>query len=293
MAATALLQSELKTVPLAFRGKVRDVYDLGDELLIVASDRISAFDYVLSTPIAEKGILLTQMSRFWMKKFSHIIPNHLLDRDLKKIIPDAAERKQIEGRCEIVRKTKPLPVEMIVRGYLAGSGWNDYQKTGMVCGIPLPKGLQQAERLPEPIFTPSTKAPKGQHDENISFEEMANTIGKNLAEQCREKAIQLYTLAAEHARSRGIIFADTKLEFGLLGDQLILIDEVFTPDSSRFWPASEYKVGISPPSYDKQFVRDYLLSTPWDKNSPPPPLPPEIVKKTAEKYREALQVLTM
>jgi phosphoribosylaminoimidazole-succinocarboxamide synthase len=292
MALPALLQSQLKSVPLAFRGKVRDVYNLNDELLIVATDRISAFDYILSTPIPEKGILLTQISRFWMKKFANIIPNHLVNIPLEKVILDPKERKQVEGRAEVVRKAKPLPVEMIVRGYLAGSGWVDYQKTGTVCGIKLPKGLEQAQRLPEPIFTPSTKAPQGQHDENISFEQMAEKIGKKLAEQCRDKAIQLYNLAAEHAQSRGIIFADTKLEFGLIGDQLILIDEVFTPDSSRFWPASEYKVGISPPSYDKQFVRDWLLSTSWDKNSPPPPLPPEVVQKTAEKYREALRVLT-
>jgi phosphoribosylaminoimidazole-succinocarboxamide synthase len=292
MALPALLQSQLKSVPLAFRGKVRDVYNLNDELLIVATDRISAFDYILSTPIPEKGILLTQISRFWMKKFANIIPNHLVNIPLEKVILDPKERKQVEGRAEVVRKAKPLPVEMIVRGYLAGSGWVDYQKTGTVCGIKLPKGLEQAQRLPEPIFTPSTKAPQGQHDENISFEQMAEKIGKKLAEQCRDKAIQLYNLAAEHAQSRGIIFADTKLEFGLIGNQLILIDEVFTPDSSRFWPASEYKVGISPPSYDKQFVRDWLLSTSWDKNSPPPPLPPEVVQKTAEKYREALRILT-
>lgn len=292
MATPALLQSDLKSVPLAFRGKVRDVYDLKDQLLIVATDRISAFDYILSTPIPEKGILLTQISRFWMNKFSNIIPNHLVKRSLEEVLPDPQERKQVEGRAEIVRKAKPLPVEMIIRGYLAGSGWVDYQKTGAICGIKLPPGLKQAQRLPEPIFTPSTKAPQGEHDENISFEQMAEKIGKKLAEQCRDKAIQLYNLAAEHAQSRGIIFADTKLEFGLIGDQLILIDEVFTPDSSRFWPATEYKVGISPPSYDKQFVRDWLLSTSWDKNSPPPALPPEVVKKTAEKYREALRVLT-
>lgn len=292
MTPNALLESNLKSVPLAFRGKVRDVYDLGDQLLIVASDRISAYDHILSTPIPEKGVLLTQMSHFWMKKFSHIIPNHLVDRPLEDILPDPAERKQVEGRAEVVRKAKPLPVEMIVRGYVAGSGWKDYQKTGAICGIPLPKGLEQAQQLPEPIFTPSTKAPQGQHDENISFSQVVEMIGKDLAEKSREICLKLYTLAAEHAKNRGIIFADTKLELGLINDQLVLIDELFTPDSSRFWPASEYRTGISPPSYDKQFVRDYLSSTDWDKNSPPPPLPDDIVKKTAEKYREALQILT-
>lgn len=292
MAEKALRESHLKSIPLLFRGKVRDVYNLGDQLLIVASDRISAFDFVLETPIPEKGVLLTKMSRFWMEKFSGIIPNHLAGRRLEEVIPDPEERKSIEGRAEIVVKAKPLPVEMIVRGYLAGSGWKDYQKTGTVCGIPLPKGLKEAQQLPEPIFTPSTKAPQGQHDENISFEKVKDMIGADLAGQCRDKAIQLYTLAAEHAKSRGIIFADTKLEFGLLGEKLILIDEIFTPDSSRFWPAKEYQTGMSPPSYDKQFVRDYLLSTDWDRKSPPPPLPEEIVEKTAEKYREALRVLT-
>lgn len=288
---TALLESHLKSVPLFFRGKVRDVYDLSDALLLVATDRISAFDHILPSPIPQKGVILTQMSRFWMEKFQDIIPNHLLNRDLTDLIQDPEELRSLEGRAEVVKKAKPLPVELIVRGYLAGSGFKEYQKSGTVCGIKLPQGLKQAEKLPEPIFTPSTKAPQGQHDENISYEQMAGLIGNDLAAQAREICLNLYTLAAEHAKSRGIIIADTKIELGLFQDKLILIDEVFTPDSSRFWPEKEYQIGVSPPSFDKQFVRDYLNSTGWDKNSPPPTLPPDIVKKTAEKYHEALERL--
>ncbi|MDX1386510.1 MAG: phosphoribosylaminoimidazolesuccinocarboxamide synthase [bacterium] len=292
MVKNNLLESNLKDVPLLFRGKVRDVYDLGSELLIVASDRISAYDYILSTPIPRKGILLTQISRFWMDKFEAILPNHLTHRALDTVTQDPQELQQLEGRAEIVKKTEPLPVELIVRGYLAGSGFKEYQQTGAVCGIKLPAGLEQAEQLAQPIFTPSTKAPQGEHDENISFETMVEMVGPQLAEEARAICLNLYTQAAEHARSRGIIIADTKIELGLLHNKLILIDEVFTPDSSRFWPESEYRTGISPPSYDKQFVRDYLSSTDWDKNSPPPPLPEEIIQKTAEKYEEALKALT-
>jgi phosphoribosylaminoimidazole-succinocarboxamide synthase len=288
----ALPQSNLKGVSLLFRGKVRDVYDLGDALLIVASDRISAFDYILPTAIPHKGVVLTQMSRFWMKKFTGVIPNHLLDRDLSSVTADPAELEQLQGRSEIVRKAKPLPVELIVRGYITGSGYKEYTETGSVCGIRLPAGLKQAERLPKPIFTPSTKAPEGQHDENISFDEMVKRIGAPLAEQARDVCLKLYTLAAEHAASRGIIIADTKIELGLIDGKLVLIDEVFTPDSSRFWPKDQYQIGISPPSFDKQFVRDYLSSTDWDKNSPPPPLPEDIIRNTAKKYQEALDRLT-
>ena len=287
-----LLESHLKDTPLLFRGKVRDIYDLSDALLLVASDRISAFDYILSTPIPQKGVILTQMSRFWMKRFEDIIPNHLLNRDLSTVTQDPGELQQLEGRAEIVKKAKPLPVELIVRGYLAGSGYKEYLNSGTVCGIKLPDGLKQAERLPQPIFTPSTKAPLGEHDENISYEEMVKLVGEEIGVQAKEICIKLYTLAAEHAQSRGIIIADTKIELGLVDGKLVLIDEVFTPDSSRFWPEAEYKTGMSPPSFDKQFVRDYLSSTDWDKNSPPPPLPEDIVTKTAEKYQEALDRLT-
>jgi phosphoribosylaminoimidazole-succinocarboxamide synthase len=292
MTADTLLESNLKSVPLLFRGKVRDVYDLGSELLIVASDRISAFDYILSTPIPRKGIMLTQISRFWMNKFEAILPNHLTHREIGSVLKDSGELQQVAGRAEIVKKAKPLPVELIVRGYLAGSGFKEYQQTGAVCGIKLPPGLEQAEQLAQPIFTPSTKAPQGEHDENISFETMVEMVGAQHAEAARDICLNLYTQAAEHAKSRGIIIADTKIELGLLDGKLILIDEVFTPDSSRFWPESKYQTGMSPPSFDKQFVRDYLSSTDWDKNSPPPPLPDEIIQKTAEKYEEALKSLT-
>jgi phosphoribosylaminoimidazole-succinocarboxamide synthase len=227
-----------------------------------------------------------------MKKFTGTIPNHLLDRDLSSVTAVPAELEQLQGRSEIVRKAKPLPVELIVRGYITGSGYKEYTETGSVCGIRLPAGLKQAERLPKPIFTPSTKAPEGQHDENISFDEMVKRIGAPLAEQARDVCLKLYTLAAEHAASRGIIIADTKIELGLIDGKLVLIDEVFTPDSSRFWPKDQYQIGISPPSFDKQFVRDYLSSTDWDKNSPPPPLPEDIIRNTAKKYQEALDRLT-
>ncbi len=289
--AEALLESQLRSIPLLFRGKVRDVYDLGDRLLIVASDRISAFDHILPTPIPEKGIILTQMSNFWLKKSEGILANHLTNQDLGEGVPDPEERKLLEGRAVVAKKAKPLLIELIVRGYLVGSGYQDYLKTGEVCGIKLPPGLRQAEKLPEPIFTPSTKAPQGQHDENISYAQAVELVGAKIAEQAKEVCLKLYTSAAEYALSKGIIIADTKIELGLLGEQLIIIDELLTPDSSRFWPADQYEIGKNPPSYDKQFVRDYLESIHWDKKGNPPRLPEEIAKKTAEKYREALKRL--
>ena len=287
----ALLESHLKSVPLLFRGKVRDIYDLGDALLLVASDRISAFDHILPTPIPRKGIILTQLSNFWLKKTEALIPNHSLARSLDSVTQEPGELRQLEGRSVIVKKAKPLPVELIVRGYLVGSGYEEYKKQGTVCGIPLPAGIQQAQKLAQPIFTPSTKAPKGQHDENISYEEMIKLVGPEIAAQARDICLKIYSMAAEYALSRGIIIADTKIELGLYEGKLILIDEVLTPDSSRFWPADQYKTGSNPPSYDKQFVRDYLTSINWDKKSNPPSLPPEIVQKTAEKYQEALDRL--
>ena len=287
----ALLESHLKSVPLLFRGKVRDIYDLGDALLLVASDRISAFDHILPTPIPRKGIILTQLSNFWLKKTEALIPNHGLARSLDSVTKEPGELRQLEGRSVIVKKAKPLPVELIVRGYLVGSGYEEYKKQGTVCGMPLPAGIQQAQKLAQPIFTPSTKAPKGQHDENISYEEMVKLVGPEIAAQARDICLKIYSMAAEYALSRGIIIADTKIELGLYEGKLILIDEVLTPDSSRFWPADQYKTGSNPPSYDKQFVRDYLTSINWDKKTNPPSLPPEIVQKTAEKYQEALDRL--
>ncbi|MDL1871288.1 phosphoribosylaminoimidazolesuccinocarboxamide synthase [Deltaproteobacteria bacterium PRO3] len=288
----ALLESHLKSVPLLFRGKVRDIYDLGDALLLVASDRISAFDHILPTPIPRKGVILTQLSNFWLKKTEALIPNHSLSRALSTVTKDPDELRQLEGRSVVVKKAKPLPVELIVRGYLVGSGWEEYKKQGTVCGLPLPAGIQQAQKLPQPIFTPSTKAPKGQHDENISYEEMVKLIGPDLAAQARDICLKIYSTAAEYALSRGIIIADTKIELGIYEGKLILIDELLTPDSSRFWPADQYQTGSNPPSYDKQFVRDYLTSINWDKKSNPPALPEDIVRKTAEKYQEALDRLT-
>ncbi|HKX12848.1 MAG TPA: phosphoribosylaminoimidazolesuccinocarboxamide synthase [bacterium] len=288
----ALLESRLKSVPLLFRGKVRDIYDLGDALLLVASDRISAFDHILPTPIPRKGVILTQLSNFWLKKTAALVPNHSLDRPLSSVTQDPDELRQLEGRSVIVKKAKPLPVELIVRGYLVGTGYQEYTERGTVCGIELPKGLAQAQKLEKPIFTPSTKAPKGQHDENISYEEMVKTVGEKIAAEARDICLKIYSIAAEYALSRGIIIADTKIELGLYDGKLILIDEVLTPDSSRFWPADQYKTGSNPPSYDKQFVRDYLTSIHWDKKSNPPSLPEDIVRKTAEKYQEALDRLT-
>jgi phosphoribosylaminoimidazole-succinocarboxamide synthase len=286
---TALHQSDIKSLPLLYQGKVRDIYDVDkDHMLIVTTDRLSAFDVILPDPIPGKGTILTSVSNFWFDKTQHIIANHLTDKTLDEVLPDAAERKPIEGRGVVVRKLKPLPVEAIVRGYLIGSGWNDYQKTGAVCGIPLPEGLQQAQQLPQAIFTPSTKADVGGHDENINFEKTVELLGQEMAEQVRNVSIKVYQEAAAYALDRGIIIADTKFEFGTDTDgKLVLIDEVLTPDSSRFWPAGSYQVGVSPASFDKQYVRDYLETLDWDKTDPGPSLPEEVIQRTGDKYREA------
>ena len=286
---TALHQSDIKSLPLLNQGKVRDIYDVDeDHMLIVTTDRLSAFDVILPDPIPDKGVILTTVSNFWFDRTKHIISNHLSDKSLEDVLPDAAERSMIEGRGIVVRKLNPLPVEAIVRGYLIGSGWNDYQKTGAVCGIQLPEGLQQAQQLPEAIFTPSTKADVGGHDENISFEKTISLLGQEMAEQVRDVSIKLYQEAAAYALERGIIIADTKFEFGSDADgKLVLIDEILTPDSSRFWPADSYQVGVSPPSFDKQYVRDYLETLDWDKTDPGPNLPEEVIKRTGDKYREA------
>ena len=290
---TPLLHSDLKSLPFLHRGKVRDIYAVGeDKLLIVQTDRLSAFDVILPTPIPDKGEVLTELSFFWFDKLKHIVPNHLTGIDPASVVA-AEERAQIAGRSMVVKKYQPLLVEAVVRGYIIGSGWSDYQKTGAICGIKLPAGLKQAQQLPEPIFTPASKAPAGQHDENITYEEVERTIGAAHAKRVRELSIALYRAAAEYARTRGIIIADTKFEFGTDAQgNVVLIDEALTPDSSRFWPASEYKTGISPPSFDKQFVRDWLETQPWNKKPPAPALPPDVLAKTSEKYREALRMLT-
>jgi len=274
------------------RGKVRDVYDLGDRLAIVATDRISAFDWVMPNGIPGKGRVLTEMTLFWLKLLQ--VPNHLISVDLADL-PEPFRRQPevFTGRTMLVKKTDVIPVECVARGYLAGSGWKEYRASRTVCGIPLPEGLQDASPLPEPIFTPATKAEQGLHDENIAFEKMVQAVGRETAEKLRERTLAVYRRGAAHAASRGIILADTKLEWGRLpSGELILIDEVLTPDSSRYWPKDTYRAGISPPSFDKQFVRDWLETTGWDKSSPPPTLPEDVVAKTAEKYREALQRLT-
>jgi phosphoribosylaminoimidazole-succinocarboxamide synthase len=292
---TALHQSSIRSLPLLNRGKVRDIYAVGDRhLLIVTTDRLSAFDVIMDDPIPGKGAVLTAVSNFWFARTQNLIGNHLAtDLALAQVLKDPAERAQVEGRAIVVRKLKPLPVEAIVRGYIIGSGWKDYQSTGKVCGIELPKGLQQAGKLPQPIYTPSTKAALGDHDENIDFAATEKLLGAALAAKVRDVSIAIYKLAADYARERGIIIADTKFEFGLDEDNsLYLIDEALTPDSSRFWPADQYRPGSSPPSFDKQFVRDYLETLDWDKKPPAPKLPPEIIRKTAEKYREAQTRLT-
>lgn len=299
MATVPLFQSEVPGYPRR-QGKVRDVYDLGDRLVIVASDRLSAFDWVMPTPIPDKGRILTQLSLFWFKHLN--VPNHLLSTDLNDMGPAfVAQREQLEGRTMLVKKATVVPIECVARGYLAGSGWKEYQKNQTVCGIPLPAGLQQASALPEPIFTPATKAETG-HDENISFAEMSESVGEKLAQTLKQKTLAIYQQAASYAQRQGIILADTKFEFGMVLDaktwegevpaEPILIDEVLTPDSSRYWPVASYRPGISPPSYDKQFVRDWLETTTWDKNSPPPALPAEVVERTRAKYVEAYEVLT-
>jgi len=280
----------LHSLPLIQRGKVRDIYAVDTQhLLIVATDRLSAFDVVLPTPIQGKGAVLTTLSNFWFKLMSSIIPNHLTEIALADVLSDPAEYEQVHDRAVIVKKLQPLPIEAIVRGYLAGSGWKDYQNTGAICGIPLPQ-LQLAEKLPNAIYTPSSKAEVGQHDENIDFKKTCTLIGNSLAEQVREVSLEIYHRARDYAIARGIIIADTKFEFGTdQNGQLFLIDELLTPDSSRFWPVTHYKIGISPPSFDKQFVRDYLETINWDKTPPGPVLPKEILDKTAAKYREAQQ----
>ncbi len=289
-----VFETDISSLPLIARGKVRDIYAVDDEhMLIVTTDRLSAFDVIMPTPIPQKGVILTQVANFWFDLLQDVIPNHLSGKTLDDLPLTAGEKAQLQGRSIIVKRLKPLPVEAIVRGYLIGSGWKDYQQTGAVCGISLPAGLQMADRLPETIFTPSTKAEVGTHDINISFEQMQQQIGAELAEQVRSVSLELYNRAAEYALKRGIIIADTKFEFGLdASGKLVLIDEILTPDSSRFWPADQYKPGISPPSFDKQFVRDYLETLDWGKTAPGPELPTEIVERTAAKYREVADLLT-
>ncbi len=289
-----LFESDLKSLRRRHRGKVRDIYDVDERhMLIVTTDRLSAFDVVLPTPIPGKGAVLTALSNFWFGRTRRIIPNHLADIPLESVLKDPAERAQVEGRAIVVKKLKALPVEAIVRGYLVGSGWKEYQKHGTVCGIRLPAGLKEADKLPEPIFTPSTKAAVGQHDENISFDKAVELLGAETATKVRDASIAIYKECAAYALTRGIIIADTKFEFGLDDNgALTLIDEILTPDSSRFWPADSYKPGANPPSFDKQYVRDWLESTGWNKKAPGPELPPEVVAKTVEKYREALRRLS-
>jgi phosphoribosylaminoimidazole-succinocarboxamide synthase len=289
----ALLQTDIKGAKLLNRGKVRDIYEIDDaHLMLVVTDRVSAFDVVLDRAIPDKGAILTQISNFWFDKFADITPNHLSGKEPSDFIDDPASLAQLDRRAVVVKKAEPLAIECIVRGYIAGSGWKEYQKKGTVCDIPLPAGLEQASRLPEPLFTPSTKAEQGFHDENISPERAAEIVGRDISDRVAEISLRLYAEGAKHAESQGIILADTKFEFGMLDGEVILIDEVLTPDSSRFWPADEYRTGISPPSFDKQFVRDWLETTGWDKTPPAPAMPDEIVEKTAEKYREAYRRIT-
>jgi phosphoribosylaminoimidazole-succinocarboxamide synthase len=289
-----LFESRVRGLKKIHQGKVRDIYDVDAEhLLIVASDRLSAFDVVLPDPIPFKGQVLTQISLFWFAKTAHITPNHLSTLRIEDVVSDPEERAVLAGRAMVVKKLTPLPIEAVVRGYLIGSGFKDYKQHGSVCGIALPAGLKMADRLPEPIFTPASKAPAGSHDENIDFDAIVKLVGKNSAAEVRRVALEVYRFAGEHARARNIIIADTKFEFGAdKSGRLYLIDEVLTPDSSRFWPVASYKPGISPPSFDKQFVRDYLESLHWNKKPPAPHLPPEIVARTSDNYREALRLLT-
>jgi phosphoribosylaminoimidazole-succinocarboxamide synthase len=291
---SGVLETNIKSLPFLHRGKVRDIYAVGDDkLLVVQTDRLSAFDVILDDPIPGKGKILTAMSNFWFRKFADLMPNHETGIDPVTVVAPE-ERAQVEGRAIVVKKFTPLGIEAIVRGYLIGSGWKDYQKTGAVCGIALPPGMQEAQKLPQVLFTPSTKAPAGAHDENISFEEAQKIVGFDIATQVRDYTIALYTKAAEYAATKGIIIADTKFEFGLdANGKVHLIDEILTPDSSRFWPMDTYQVGMSPPSYDKQFVRDYLESLKdWNKAPPSPPIPADVIAKTKAKYMEALERLT-
>ena len=291
--SAALYESSLKSLPRIGKGKVRDIYAVdGDKMMIVVSDRLSAFDVVLPDPIPDKGRVLNELAAFWFEKLGGIVPNHLTGIDPESVVKGEAEQAQVRGRAMVVKKLRALPIEAVVRGYLIGSGWKDYQATGAVCGIRLPQGLKQAQKLPEPIFTPATKAVSG-HDENISFERMCEIVGKGVGEKVRDVSVRLYKAASEFAATRGILIADTKFEFGLDDrNEVVLIDEVLTADSSRFWPADQYQVGISPPSYDKQYVRDYLESTDWDKTPPAPKLPADVIARTSAKYREALEKLT-
>ena len=300
---TTLLQSDLPGLPLRHRGKVRDVFDIpaerlppgtppGEYLLIVATDRLSAFDVVLPDPIPGKGEMLCQISNFWFEKTAHLMPNHLTGIPVAAVLPEGVDAALYEKRAIVTKKLKPVPVEAIARGYLIGSGWKDYQRTGKVSGIALPDGLQQAQKLPEAIFTPSTKAAVGDHDENIDFDAMVKAVGADLAEKVRDATLRIYAFAAEYSAQRGILLADTKFEFGTDADgRLYIMDEMLTPDSSRYWPADQYSVGISPPSYDKQFVRDYLETLDWGKTAPGPELPSEVIERTRDKYAEALEKL--
>ena len=287
-----ITQTELSELRLLSRGKVRDIYDHAGNLLIVTTDRISAFDVVLPTPIPDKGRVLTQLSAFWFDLTGSVVENHLITTDVGEMgLPSNVDLDELEGRSMLVKQAEPLPVECVARGYIIGSGWADYQRTGEVCGIELPSGLRQADRLPDTIFTPATKAQTG-HDENIDFERTVSIVGQDIAERIRDFTLQLYELGHQHARSRGIILADTKFEFGLVDGRIVLIDEVMTPDSSRFWDIETYRVGASPPSYDKQFVRDYLVDLGWNKEPPPPELPDDVVSNTSRKYLDALERLT-
>lgn len=290
---TALHESNLTSLPLLHRGKVRDIYGVDDQhLLIVQTDRLSAFDVILPTPVPGKGQVLTTLSNFWFAKLGHVIPNHLSGIAPETVVKTDADCAQVAGRSFVVKRLKPLPIEAIVRGYLAGSGWKDYKKTGALCGIALPAGLQEAQKLPEPLFTPSTKAAVGDHDENISFDEAKKLLGEARAAEVRTATLALYTQAAEYAATKGIIIADTKFEFGVdEAGTLYLIDEALTPDSSRFWPADQYQMGSNPPSYDKQFVRDWLESIGWNKQPPAPAVPADVLQKTSDKYHEALRRL--
>lgn len=292
-ASPPMRESHLHGLTRLHQGKVRDIYAVdAQSMLIVTTDRLSAFDVILPDPIPGKGRVLTEISRFWFAKTAHIVPNHLTERAPTDVVPDVAEHALIADRSLVVKRLKALPIEAVVRGYIIGSGWKEYQQTGSICGIALPAGLQLADKLPQPIFTPTTKAPVGTHDENIDFAAVERTIGAELAAQMRATALQLYSFAADYARQRGIIIADTKFEFGVDdAGRLVLIDEALTPDSSRFWPVDTYRPGLSPPSFDKQFVRDYLETLSWDKRAPGPTLPSEIIQRTSDKYQEALRRL--
>lgn len=289
---TPLYQSNIPYLKLLFSGKVRDVYDLGDELLLVATDRLSAFDVVFDDPIPGKGEILTQVSLFWFEQMKHIIKNHISPHPVEELFKTKEDVELYAKRSMRVIKTKPLAIEAVIRGYLAGSGWNDYKKTGQVCGITLPTGMAESQKITNPIFTPATKAPQGEHDENISFEKACEIVGTDVANKVKEVSLRIFKEGGDYAEKCGLILCDTKFEFGLLNNELILIDEILTPDSSRFWPKDQYQVGISPPSFDKQFVRDYLNKIGWNKQPPAPKLPAEVIARTSEKYQEALKRLT-